>query len=334
MIQETILLSIFLFFYIVFYTNRNKICQFLRLIDIPNDKRKIHSKPTPLLGGLVVLLAIIINIKNFYNFLPNKEFLILFSLISIYFVLSLMDDIKNLNSYFRLVFLFLMTYLLLSYSDIFVIKKLIFNFNQLEINLGIFDIFITTLCILLLVNALNLSDGINGLSTLLILSWFVYIKFILFNNLTLFNFSTIVILLIIFYHILKGVYFMGDYGVTVSALIIGLISISSYNLQNNNLDQIFVEELFLLFFIPGLDMFRLFIERIFKKKDPFSPDKNHLHHILISRFNLKKTLLIYFIISFTPIFVYKTTNLNTIFLIILYSFLYFVFFNKITKKYF
>ena len=127
---------------------------------------------------------------------------------------------------------------------------------------------------------------------------------------------------------------MGDYGVTVSALIIGLISISSYNLQNNNLDQIFVEELFLLFFIPGLDMFRLFIERIFKKKDPFSPDKNHLHHILISRFNLKKTLLIYFIISFTPIFVYKTTNLNTLFLIIIYSFLYFVFFIKISKKYF
>jgi UDP-GlcNAc:undecaprenyl-phosphate GlcNAc-1-phosphate transferase len=209
-----------------------------------------------------------------------------------------------------------------------------FNFNQIEINLGIFDVFITTLCILLLVNALNLSDGINGLSTLLILSWFVYIKFVLFNNLTLFNFSTIIILLIIFYHILKGAYFMGDYGVTVSALIIGLISISSYNLQNDNLDQIFVEELFLLFFIPGLDMFRLFIERILKKKDPFSPDKNHLHHILIGRFNLQKTLLIYFVITFTPIFIYKTTNLNTLILIILYSLLYFVIYNKITKKYF
>ena len=334
MIQETFLLSIFLFFYIFFYINRNKICQFLGLIDIPNDKRKIHSKSTPLLGGLIVLLTIVINIKNFYNFLPSKEFLILLSLISIYFVLSLIDDIKNLNSYFRLVFLFLITYLLLSYSDIFVIKKLIFNFNQIEINLGIFDIFITTLCILLLVNAVNLSDGINGLSTLLILSWFLYIKLILFNDLTLFNFSTIVILLIIFYHIFKGAYFMGDYGVTVSALIIGLISISGYSLQNDNLDQIFVEELFLLFFIPGLDMFRLFIERIFKKKDPFSPDKNHLHHILINRFNLKKTLLVYFIISFTPIFIYKTTNLNTLFLIIIYSLFYFVFINKITKKYF
>ena len=127
---------------------------------------------------------------------------------------------------------------------------------------------------------------------------------------------------------------MGDYGITVSALIIGLISISSYSLQNDNLNQIFVEELFLLFFIPGLDMFRLFIERIFKRKDPFSPDNNHLHHILISRFDLTKTLIIYFVISFTPIFIYKTLNLNTLFLIIFYSFLYFVLFNKITKKYF
>ena len=334
MVQEIVFLSIFLIFYIVLYINRNKICLFLRLIDIPNDKRKIHSKPTPLLGGLIVLLTIIINIKNFYNFLPSKEFIILLSLISIYFLLSLIDDVKNLNSYFRLVFLFSITYLLLSYSNIFVIKKLIFNFNQIQISLGTFDVFITTLCVLLLVNALNLSDGINGLSTLLILSWFLYIKFILFNNFTSFNFSTIIILLIMFYHIFKGEYFMGDYGITVSALIIGLISISSYSLQNDNLNQIFVEELFLLFFIPGLDMFRLFIERIFKRKDPFSPDNNHLHHILISRFDLTKTLIIYFVISFTPIFIYKTLNLNTLFLIIFYSFLYFVLFNKITKKYF
>jgi UDP-GlcNAc:undecaprenyl-phosphate GlcNAc-1-phosphate transferase len=332
--QEIIVLSLFLFFYTIFFNIRNKICHFLGLMDMPNDKRKIHLKPTPLFGGLVILLTIILNIKNLYNFLPNKEFLILIFLISIYFILSLLDDIKNLNSYFRLSFLFLTTYILLSYSDIFVLKKLIFSFNQIQINLGIFDVFISTLCILLLVNALNLSDGINGLSTLLILSWFIYIKLILFNNFTLFNISTIVILLIIFYHIYKGLYFMGDYGITVSALIIGLISISSYNLQNNNSVEIFVEELFLLFFIPGLDMLRLFIERITKKKDPFSPDKNHLHHLLISRYELKKTLLIYFAISIIPILLYKFTNLNTLLLIVFYSLIYILFLIKMTKKYF
>ena len=47
--------------------------------------------------------------------------------------------------------------------------------------------------------------------------------------------------------------------------------------------------------LPGLDMLRLFIERIFKKKDPFDGDKNHLHHYLIKKNSLKKTLLIYFL---------------------------------------
>ena len=41
--------------------------------------------------------------------------------------------------------------------------------------------------------------------------------------------------------------------------------------------------------IPGLDMFRLFLERIFNKKNPFSPDNKHLHHYLIKNFDLKKT---------------------------------------------
>ena len=40
-------------------------------------------------------------------------------------------------------------------------------------------------------------------------------------------------------------------------------------------------------------MFRLFIERIIKKKNPFSADRNHLHHFLIKEFSLKKILIFY-----------------------------------------
>ena len=49
---------------------------------------------------------------------------------------------------------------------------------------------------------------------------------------------------------------------------------------------------FLFFIVPGLDMFRLFLIRISKAKDPFS-DLNHLHQYLISKFLLKITLFIY-----------------------------------------
>ena len=328
MIKEIILICLFLIFYTTIINYKQKICNFLNLIDHPDNKRKIHSKPTPLLGGLIIFFIILININNFYLYLPNKEFLILSSLILIYFFLSVLDDIKSLNSYFRLIFLFSITYLFLNNSDLFVIKKLVFQFNQINYELGVFAVFISTLCILLFVNALNLSDGINGLSTLLIIFWFVYIKYILLNDSSLLGVSTIIFLIIVFHNIYKGMYFMGDYGVTVSALLIGMIGIASYNLQENNLTKIYVEELFLLFFIPGLDMLRLFFQRLSKKKDPFSADKDHLHHILISKFNLTKSLIIYFLISFTPIFLFKTFTLNSLILIIVYSILYFIIISK------
>ena len=68
-----------------------------------------------------------------------------------------------------------------------------------------------------------------------------------------------------------------------------------YNLKLNHDEfRISAENIFILFFIPGVDMFRLFILRLLNKRDPFSGDRNHLHHLLISKFSLKKTLIIYF----------------------------------------
>ena len=334
MLQETILLIILSFVYTLIFYNKEKISKFLKLIDHPDNKRKIHSKPTPLLGGIIILIIILINFYSLNSKLPYKELIILYLLVGIYFLLSYIDDIRGLNSYFRLTFLFCATFFLLSFSDLFVIRNLIFNFNNLDYNLKYLDIFVSTLCLLLLVNALNLSDGINGLSTLLIIFWFIYTKYILFEDLSPIGLSSLTILIIVFFHIYNGKFFLGDYGVTVAALVIGLTSIASYNVNLNTYNQIYVEELFLLFFIPGLDMVRLFIQRILKKRDPFSADKNHLHHILIERFNLKTTLFLYLLISIVPLFLYKIFLINTLILIIGCIIIYFIIFSKILKNVF
>ncbi len=326
MIKEIVLLVVLSVIYTIIFNYKDKLSKILNLIDIPDNKRKIHSKPTPLLGGLIIFFIIVINFNNFKIYLTNKELLVLFLLFLVYFILSIIDDIKGLNSYFRLFFLFLFTYLILNNSELFVLKNLNFKFQYLIFNFEYFNVFLTSLCILLLVNALNLSDGINGLSTLLIIFWTLYIKIFLFNDYSYLGVSSLIILILVFYHIYKGFYFMGDYGVTVAALFIGLGSIASYNLNLDKPSLIYVEELFLLFFVPGLDMFRLFIERILRRKDPFSADSNHLHHILINKFKLKKSLIIYMIISFSPLGLYKFFSVNTLLLIVMFTFFYFLFF--------
>ena len=72
--------------------------------------------------------------------------------------------------------------------------------------------------------------------------------------------------------------------------------IKFYNSSNN-----FVcEEIFILMMLPGIDMTRLFIERMIRK-NPLKADKNHLHHLLLKSFNSTKVFLISSFLILVPI---------------------------------
>ena len=78
--------------------------------------------------------------------------------------------------------------------------------------------------------------------------------------------------------------------------------------------------------IPGLELIRLTISRLLQSRHPFSADRNHLHHILGTKFNEKKTILISFSLVATPILINELTNktISIIFLMIfIYSFIIF-----------
>ena len=176
---------------------------------------------------------------------------------------------------------------------------------------------------LLLINAYNLSDGINCLAIIIAIHWILALFFFTFNlsiyHLLLPLFSLIIIGVFI-YH---GKFFLGDSGTLLISSLMGLLTIYFYNSElKSNYIMHPVEKFFLIFIIPGLDMFRLFIERSFNKTDPFAGDKKHLHHLLIKKYNLKKTLLIYTLILCLPFyanyFFYDKEIYITLFTIILY----------------
>ena len=65
----------------------------------------------------------------------------------------------------------------------------------------------------------------------------------------------------------------------------------SYSIINvNNIKIISIEDIFLAMIIPGLDMLRLYFQRIYYKKNPFKADLNHLHHILLKKFSYNKAV--------------------------------------------
>ena len=100
---------------------------------------------------------------------------------------------------------------------------------------------------LLLINSLNLSDGINGLAVGISLIWIIYLILINDNEILNFLIPLLVLLLILFFNILKGNFFLGDNGALVLSGLIGLLIIYSYNnlLSYENL-RISAEEIVIL----------------------------------------------------------------------------------------
>ncbi|MBD1152124.1 undecaprenyl/decaprenyl-phosphate alpha-N-acetylglucosaminyl 1-phosphate transferase [Pelagibacterales bacterium SAG-MED22] len=282
-----LILSI-IFFSIHFYVENNKKKIFKKsFLDVPDFERKIHNKPTYLIGGHYIFILYII----FGIFSPNyglNEKIIYFSIISCVFIIGIFDDLIDLKPILKLSLVLSFYLILVHFDEDYLLNKVYFETFDKNLNFGVYSYFISSLCVLLFINAINLIDGINGLAMLVFTILSVFLNYFLKVDLNLFVF---IFFIFIYFNIFNGKYFLGNSGSLLIGAIISFSTIKAYNV--NFLNQNSAEDIFILFLIPGIDMFRLFIERIIKKKNPFSADRNHLHHFLIKEFSLKKILIFY-----------------------------------------
>lgn len=295
------------------------------MIDYPNERKK-HTTPTPLIGGLIFFTLIIEFF--FYDFFTEKnniDFKI-FLLASTMFIIGLIDDIKNINPWIRLFLIFSIFFTFFKFFPEYSITKLNFNSFNKEIFLGSFSLIFSVLCLALLLNALNMTDGVNGLFLGLSIISFSYI-YISYETNNLYILYIIIILFILYFLNKLNFFFMGDSGVYLITTILGVSIISAYNSKFSNIKS--VEEIFLLLCVPGIDMFRLFIARLLNKKNPFKPDQNHFHHLLQLKFNNNWTIYIYFLITLISLLIQKI-DINMIYsiLILIAIYLYLIWYLK------
>lgn len=104
-------------------------------------------------------------------------------------------------------------------------------------------------------------------------------------------FYTFILAIFIFFNI-KNKIFLGDSGVYLSSSILSYILIRGYYISG----ILNPEKILIILLLPGIDMFRIFCERILNKKNPFLGDRNHLHHLLQKKFSNAK--IIFFFIIF------------------------------------
>lgn len=329
MSQNIILFLLFLWLILLIFINykyRNKIGGILNLIDKPDKIRKKHKFQVPLIGAFPLL---IIFFSYLIIFEPSNIILkkILF-LSSIFFFVGVLDDLYEISYVKKTIISIIILILFLNFNNELLISKAVFETFDLNINLiKSHSLIFTIICLLILINAFNFTDGINGISSIIAFFWLMGLMFLINNtNNYLLLFS--IFILINAVPIFLGKYFLGDNGTLFLGTFIGLETIRIFNFQSEN---IYYEQIFIIFMMPGLDMIRLVFFRLMRNKNPFLPDRNHLHHLLIDRYSLLKSLLIYSGLIIIPIVLDKIFFVKSIYIIIFGIILYISTYFKLTK---
>jgi len=312
---------------------KRKISKKTKLLDKPDRIRKFHKKTTPLLGGIMAFSSfLLINLYIiFFNDLNKTSFIIFVCCLSC-LLLGLIDDVKKISYRYKFIILIII-FLFVSFDTNLQINKIYFSTFNKELYLNYLSIPFTILCLLLLTNAINLIDGIDGLCILISIIFITWL-IITFQNIEPLYIVMIISLIYILYLNLKKNIFLGDSGSLFLGCLIGLNIILNYNKEISRIDFP-VENIFIVLMLPGLDMLRVFAIRLANKKNPFSPDRMHLHHLLLNRnFPLKTILIIHFILIVTPISMSKFLNISQISTILIYILFYLIFVFYLKKNFF
>ena len=310
-------------FLIIIYFDKIKFFQFN--IDKPDYKRKLHKQSVPLAGGSIIIINLflyflisLIEPKIFFNeiIFDNTKSLTLFFFTSFsIFILGFLDDRFNYSANIKFFIISIIILMILLFDKDLIIQVIKFSFLNKEFYLSQYSLLFTCFCFLVFLNAFNMFDGINLQSSLYSLTIFLCI-IIFYIDLFL---AKVIIISLLGYSFLnyKNKTFLGDSGSLLISFIIGYIFIKLYNFQKIN----FADEVVIYMLVPGIDLIRLFFKRILIKKNPLTPDRFHLHHLLLLKYSYSKSLLILYGLITLPL-IMNYFGINILLIIIFFIFIY------------
>ena len=255
--------------------------------DLPDD-RKNHIQPVPLLGGLGIifgfLFSCVLNITGSIFFLDFPFFLASFLII---FFLGIADDIMPLVPFKKIIGQLVVAFIL-TYKCHLIISDLhgVFGIGLLN---PIVSYIVSYFTILVIINAFNLIDGIDGLAgglalitALIFGSWFLLNNDVAYSIIAFALVGSISAFLFFNFHPAK--IFMGDAGSMLLGLVNAILVIHFIDKAPNAAILPFVSSPavgFCILLIPLMDTLRVFCIRIYKGRSPFSADRNHIHHLFL-----------------------------------------------------
>jgi len=314
---------------------RNYAEKYALLIDIPDRSRRFHNRPTPLTGGIGILIALLvsgklyIDLNNLNGYVPDFTYQLMVASIPLV-CLFLVDDIRGLKPYQRLIGQALLCLYVIFTTGIY-LEDLGNLFGYGILRLGIFSVPFTVLSVVGVMNAFNMIDGINGLCSGCAMLALVLIGFysgLIYDSLLILIIGSMIGFLLFnleFFGKRRSV-FLGDHGSNLVGFWVAWCAIYT---SQNTLYQAEAITMIWIIAIPLLDCIGLIFSRISKGLSWSEAGRDHIHHKLMIKYTSQRSLLIILIVSlisglFGIYLEYYTTWISTL-LFIIYSSLYYIF---------
>ena len=284
-----------------------KVAKLKHLVDEPGEERKLHTRSTPTIGGVIIFSAFIFSCFLWFT-LPSdnsfeslREFMYLMASLILLFFVGVKDDIIGMSPMKKLIAHLMVGFILVVMGEIRITS--FHGLLGMDIELPEYgSILISIFIYIVIVNAINLVDGVDGLASGVVLLsciafglWFSYVGD---KHWALISFSLCGALLgFLVFNFNPARIFMGDSGSLIIGAVVSVLAIQLVETPVNLLPEGYqnvstpVMAMAILAY-PLLDTLRVFSIRAAKGKSPLSADKNHLHHKMLERDRKPKKVVI------------------------------------------
>ncbi|MCW8850756.1 MAG: undecaprenyl/decaprenyl-phosphate alpha-N-acetylglucosaminyl 1-phosphate transferase [Melioribacteraceae bacterium] len=270
-----------------------------KIVDYPGG-RKIHTEIMPRMGGLIIFVIVLVMINAFVEDFNSIKLIIVSATILVFS--GIIDDVLGLNNFIKFVIQNISAVILIFYLEQHYTEVLLFGYTFSSP----FDYLILLLFIVGTINSINFLDGLDGLA-----SGFSILIFSVLLALAIRKDDTFLILLTVSllgstlgflrFNAFPASVFLGDTGSLILGFFLILIaSLTSINYHHSALDLTFP---LILLALPLVDTLKVFVLRLIRKRDPFSADNSHQHHIL-KRSIVNHEITVFIIEIFSLVFIF------------------------------
>ncbi len=271
------------------------------LIDIPGG-RKIHKTPTPLVGGVGIYAGVLC--MSLFTPEVLLHYFAMLAISGLVLLIGIFDDARELKVSVRMGAHAFAAWLMVVVAG----NQLLSLGNILAlgpVELGVLAIPITIFATVGVINAVNMTDGIDGLSGGLVLLSLIFISIVAFasGHSPMLQFNTLLICALLAFLALNfrlpwkrsAMIYLGDAGSTLLGFILTWIIIEATQGPDAMMAPVYA-----LWFlaVPLIDTVSLLIKRPLRGCNPFSAGNDHVHHRLIAAsFSHEQTVIGLYIVS-------------------------------------